>query len=178
MARGTLRIYLGVAPDVGTTSAMLGEAHRRRSRRTDDVVGLVETHGRRDTAEQLEGLEELPRREVPHRGGTRTELDVDAVLTRHPEVVVVDELAHTNAPGSRNPERWQDVDEILGAGIDVLSTVDVQDLESLPGVVEQLTGTPGTETVPDAVARRADRIELVDTTPDALLRPRAGHPRR
>jgi two-component system sensor histidine kinase KdpD len=140
---------------------MLGEAHRRRSRGTDVVVGLVETHGRRDTAEQLEGLEGLPRREVPHRGGTRTELDVDAVLTRHPEVVV-DELAYTNAPGSRNPERWQDVDEILGAGIDVLSTVDVQDLESLPGVV----------------ARRADRIELVDTTPDALLRPRAGHPRR
>ena len=154
---------------------MLGEAHRRRSRGTDVVVGLVETHGRRDTAEQLEGLEELPRREVPHRGGTRTELDVDAVLTRHPEVVV-DELAHTNAPGSRNPERWQDVDEILGAGIDVLSTVDVQDLESLPGVVEQLTGTPRTETV--AVARRADRIELVDTTPHALLRPRTGHPRR
>ena len=176
MARGTLRIYLGVAPGVGTTSAMLGEAHRQVSRGADVVVGLVETHGRRDTAEQLEGLEELPRREVPDRDGTRAELDVDAVLTRHPEVVVVDELAHTNAPGSRNPERWQDVDEILGAGIDVLSTVDVQDLESLPGVVERLTGTPRQETDPDAVARRADRIELVDTTPDALLLHRAGHP--
>ena len=113
---------------------------------------------------------------MPHRGGTRTELDVDSVLTRHPEVVVVDQLAHTNAPGSRNPGRWQNVDEILAAGIDVLATVDVQDLESLPGVVEQLTGTSRQETVPDAVGRRADRIELVDTTPDALLRHRAGHP--
>ena len=101
MARGTLRIYLGVAPGAGTTSAALGEAHRQASRGTDVVVGLVETRGRRDTAAQLEGLEELPGREVPHRGGTRTELDVDAVLTRHPEVVVCDDLASTNAPGSR-----------------------------------------------------------------------------
>src|ERR671921_2140578 len=117
VARGTLRIYLGAAPGVGKTFAMLGEAHRRGSRATDIVVGLVETHGRRRTVEQLDGLEVLPRREVTHRGVALTELDVDAVLARHPEVVVVDELAHTNAPpGSRNPKRWQDVDEILDAG--------------------------------------------------------------
>ena len=170
VARGTLRIYLGAAPGVGKTFAMLGEAHRRRSRGTDIVVGLVETHGRRRTAEQLEGLEVLPRREVTHRGVTLTELDVDAVLARHPEVVVVDELAHTNAPGSKNPKRWQDVDEILDAGIHVLTTVNIEHLESLNDVVEQITGIAQQETVPDAVVRRADQIELVDMTPEALRR--------
>src|SRR5688500_8758648 len=149
---------------------MLGEAHRRLSRGTDVVVGLVETHGRARTAEQIEGLEVLPRKEVTHRGVTLTELDVDAVLARHPEVVVVDELAHTNAPGSRNPKRWQDVDELLAAGIHVLSTVDIQHLESLNDVVEQVTGIAQQETVPDAVVRRADQIELVDMTPEALQR--------
>src|SRR3954452_10495336 len=119
--RGSLRIYLGAAPGVGKTFAMLGEAHRRHSRGTDVVVGLVETHGRRRTAEQLEGLEVLPRKKVTHRGVTLTELDVDAVLRRRPEVVVIDELAHTNVPGSKNPKRWQDVDEILDAGIHVLT---------------------------------------------------------
>jgi two-component system, OmpR family, sensor histidine kinase KdpD len=170
VARGTLRIYLGAAPGVGKTYAMLGEAHRRHSRGTDIVVGLVETHGRRRTADQLDGLEVLPRREVTHRGVTLTELDVDAVLARHPEVVVVDELAHTNAPGSKNPKRWQDVDEILEAGIHVLSTVNIQHLESLNDVVEQITGVAQQETVPDAVVRRADQIELVDMTPEALRR--------
>src|SRR5690242_5041637 len=131
VARGSLRIYLGAAPGVGKTFAMLGEAHRRASRGTDVVVGLVETHGRPHTAEQLQGLEVLPRRQVTHRGVTLSELDVAAVLARHPEVAVIDELAHTNVPGSRNPKRWQDVEEILAAGIHVLSTVNVQHLESL-----------------------------------------------
>jgi K+-sensing histidine kinase KdpD len=140
VARGTLRIYLGAAPGVGKTFAMLGEAHRRASRGTDVVVGLVETHGRRRTAEQLEGLEVLPRKPVTHRGVMLTELDVDAVLARRPQLVVVDELAHTNAPGSRHEKRWQDVDDILATGINVLSTVNVQHLESLNDVVEQITG--------------------------------------
>jgi two-component system sensor histidine kinase KdpD len=170
VARGTLRIYLGAAPGVGKTFAMLGEAHRRASRGTDVVVGLVETHGRRRTAEQLEGLEVLPRKQITHRGVTLAELDVDAVLARRPEVVVVDELAHTNAPGSRHEKRWQDVDDILAAGINVLSTVNVQHLESLNDVVEQITGVTQQETVPDAVVRRADQIELVDMTPEALRR--------
>ena len=170
MARGTLRIYLGAAPGVGKTFAMLGEAHRRASRGTDVVVGLVETHGRRRTVEQLEGLEVLPRREITHRGVTLSELDVDGVLTRHPEIVVVDELAHTNIPGSRHERRWQDVEEILAAGISVLSTVNVQHLESLNDVVEQITGIAQQETVPDAVVRRADQVELVDMSPEALRR--------
>jgi two-component system, OmpR family, sensor histidine kinase KdpD len=170
VARGTLRIYLGAAPGVGKTFAMLGEAHRRSSRGTDVVVGLVETHGRRRTAERLEGLDVLPRREVTHRGSTLTELDVDAVLARHPEVVVVDEFAHTNAPGSTNPKRWQDVDKILDAGIHVLTTVDIGHLEGLTDVVEQITGSVQHETVPDAAVRRADQVELVDMTPEALRR--------
>src|SRR4051794_6926750 len=170
MPRGTLRIYLGAAPGVGKTFAVLGEAHRRQSRGADVVVGLVETHGRRRTAEQLEGLEVLPRAEVTHRGVTMTELDVDGVLARRPEVVVVDELAHTNAPGSRNAKRWQDVEELLAAGISVLSTVNVQHLESLTDVVEQITGVVQQETVPDDVVRRADQVELVDMSPEALRR--------
>ncbi|MBW8765550.1 MAG: sensor histidine kinase KdpD [Geodermatophilales bacterium] len=168
--RGSLRIYLGAAPGVGKTFAMLGEAHRRASRGTDVVIGLVETHGRRRTAEQLEGLEVLPRRQVTHRGVILSELDVEAVLRRHPQVVAIDELAHTNVPGSRNPKRWQDVDEILAAGIDVLTTVNIQHLESLNDVVEQITGVVQQETVPDAVVRRAGQIELVDMTPEALRR--------
>ncbi|MCW2676602.1 MAG: kdpD, partial [Modestobacter sp.] len=170
MARGTLRIYLGAAPGVGKTFAVLGEAHRRRSRGTDVVIGLVETHDRQRTAEQLEGLEVLPRAEVAHRGITLTELDVDALLARRPEVAVIDELAHTNAPGSRNTKRWQDVEEVLAAGISVLTTVNVQHLESLTDVVEQITGVAQQETVPDEVVRRADQIELVDMSPEALRR--------
>jgi two-component system sensor histidine kinase KdpD len=170
MPRGTLRIYLGAAPGVGKTFAVLGEAHRRRSRGTDVVVGLVETHDRRRTTEQLEGLEVLPRAEVTHRGVTLTELDVDALLARRPEVAVIDELAHTNAPGSRNPRRWQDVEEVLAAGICVLTTVNVQHLESLADVVAQITGVPQQERVPDEVVRRADQIELVDMSPEALRR--------
>jgi two-component system sensor histidine kinase KdpD len=170
VARGTLRIYLGAAPGVGKTFAMLGEAHRRASRGTDVVVGLVETHGRRRTAEQLEGLAVLPQLRFNHRGVTLTELDVDAVLARAPDVVVIDELAHTNAPGARHEKRWQDVDDILAAGINVLSTLNVQHLESLNDVVGSITGIAQQETVPDAVVRRADQIELVDMTPEALRR--------
>ncbi|GAA1865649.1 DUF4118 domain-containing protein [Pseudonocardia ailaonensis] len=163
---GELRIHLGAAPGVGKTFAMLGEARRRLERGTDIVVGVVETHGREKTAELLDGLELLPRRHT--RVGD--ELDVAAVLARHPEVVLVDELAHTNAPGSRNEKRWQDVEEILAAGIDVLSTVNVQHLESLNDVVERITGVRQRETVPDEFVRRAQQIELVDITPEALRR--------
>src|SRR4051812_48688066 len=170
VARGTLRIYLGAAPGVGKTFAMLGEAHRRASRGTDVVVGLVETHDRRRTAERLEGLEVVPRRSITHRGVALSELDVEAVLARRPQVVAIDELAHTDVPGSRNPKRWQDVDEILAAGIDVLTTVDIQHLESLNDVVQQITGVVQQETVPDEVVRRADQIELVDMAPEALRR--------
>jgi two-component system, OmpR family, sensor histidine kinase KdpD len=165
--RGELRIYLGAAPGVGKTYAMLGEAHRRRDRGTDVVVGLVETHGRPRTAALLDGLEVLPRKEVEYRGATFGELDVAAVLARHPQVAVVDELAHTNVPTGK---RWQDVQTLLAAGIDVLSTVNVQHLESLNDVVETITGVPQRETVPDAVVRAADQVELVDLTPEALRR--------
>jgi two-component system, OmpR family, sensor histidine kinase KdpD len=170
MSRGILRIYLGAAPGVGKTYAVLGEAHRRLARGTDVVVGLVETHGRARTAEQLEGLEVLPRAEVTHRGVSLPELDVDAVLARRPEVVVIDELAHINAPGSRHAKRWQDVEQVLEAGISVLTTVNVQQLESLNDVVQQITGVPQRETVPDAVVRWANQIELVDMSPEALRR--------
>ena len=168
--RGELRIYLGAAPGVGKTYAMLGEAHRRLERGTDLVVGLVETHGRARTAELLAGLEEIPRKVVRHRDHEFTELDVAAVLARRPQVVLVDELAHSNVPGSGNPKRWQDVEELLAAGIDVLSTVNVQHLESLNDVVERITGVRQHETVPDEVVRRAEQIELVDLTPEALRR--------
>ncbi|WP_459712291.1 sensor histidine kinase [Actinophytocola sp. KF-1] len=168
--RGELRIHLGAAPGVGKTYAMLGEAHRRAERGTDVVVGLVETHGRVKTAALLAGLEEVPRRHVTHRGHEFTEMDVDAILARRPEVAVVDELAHTNVPGSRNEKRWQDVEELLDAGIDVLSTVNIQHLESLNDVVERITGARQHETVPDDVVRRAEQLELVDITPEALRR--------
>ncbi|CRK56519.1 Osmosensitive K+ channel histidine kinase KdpD [Alloactinosynnema sp. L-07] len=168
--RGELRIYLGAAPGVGKTFAMLGEAHRRRERGTDVVVGLVETHGRAKTAELLDGLEVVPRAQIPHRGVDFTEMDIDALLARAPEVAVIDELAHTNVPGSRNTKRWQDIDELLDAGVDVLSTVNVQHLESLNDVVERITGIQQQETVPDEVVRRAEQLELVDITPEALRR--------
>ncbi|WP_283137425.1 sensor histidine kinase [Rhizohabitans arisaemae] len=170
MARGRLRIYLGAAPGVGKTYAMLGEGHRRLHRGTDVVVGLVETHDRPLTAQLIEGLEVVPRKTMVHRGATFTELDVDAVIDRRPQVAIIDELAHTNVPGSRNAKRWQDIDEILDAGIDVLSTVNIQHLESLNDVVEQITGVPQRETVPDEVVRRAEQVELIDQTPEALRR--------
>jgi two-component system sensor histidine kinase KdpD len=170
MGRGKLRIYLGAAPGVGKTYAMLGEGRRRRDRGADVVVGLIECHGRPRTEEMLEGLEVVPRREIAHRGSRFTEMDTGAVIARRPKVALVDELAHTNVPGSRHTKRWQDVDEILDAGIDVISTVNIQHLESLGDVVESITGVRQRETVPDAVVRRADQIELVDMSPEALRR--------
>ncbi len=170
MARGLLRIYLGAAPGVGKTLAMLGEGARRQARGTDVVVGLVETHGRPKTEAMLDGLEIVPRRTLVHRGATLTEMDLDAVLARRPEVVLVDELAHTNVPGSRHEKRWQDIKELLDAGIDVISTVNIQHLESLNDAVEDITGVVQHETVPDSVVREADQIELVDMSPEALRR--------
>jgi two-component system sensor histidine kinase KdpD len=168
--RGELRIYLGAAPGVGKTFAMLGEARRRLGRGTDVVAGLVETHGREKTAELLDGIEVIPRRTILHRGHEFTEMDIDALLARKPEVAIVDELAHTNVPGSRNEKRWQDIDELLAAGIDVLSTVNVQHLQSLNDVVERITGVAQQETVPDEVVRKAEQLELIDITPEALRR--------
>ncbi len=170
MSRGRLRIYLGAAPGVGKTVAMLSEGARRQARGTDVVVGVVETHDRAHTAAMLEGLEVVPRRVVEHRGAALTEMDLDAVLARRPEVVLVDELAHTNAPGSAHEKRWQDIDTLRDAGIDVISTVNVQHLESLNDAVEDITGIVQRETVPDAVVRAADQIELVDMSPEALRR--------
>jgi two-component system sensor histidine kinase KdpD len=170
MARGRLRIYLGAAPGVGKTVAMLDEGRRRMARGTDVVVGLVETHGREHTAEMVEGLELLPRARLEHRGASFEEMDLDGLLTRCPSVALVDELAHTNVPGSRHEKRWQDIDELLDAGIDVISTVNIQHLESLNDVVESITGVVQRETVPDEVVRRADQIELVDMSPEALRR--------
>ncbi|MEU0197919.1 MULTISPECIES: ATP-binding protein [unclassified Streptomyces] len=170
MGRGKLRIYLGAAPGVGKTYAMLSEAHRRVERGTDCVVAFVEHHDRPRTEVMLHGLEQVPRREIDHRGGTFTEMDLDAVLARRPQVALVDELAHTNVPGSRNAKRWQDVEELLAAGVDVISTVNIQHLESLGDIVESITGVRQQETVPDEVVRRADQIELVDMSPEALRR--------
>ncbi|MFF8536972.1 ATP-binding protein [Streptomyces sp. NPDC015532] len=170
MARGKLRIYLGAAPGVGKTYAMLSEAHRRVERGTDCVVAFVEHHHRPRTEVMLHGLEQVPRKELEYRGGVFTEMDVDAVLRRAPAVALVDELAHTNVPGSRNAKRWQDVEELLAAGVDVVSTVNIQHLESLGDVVESITGVRQRETVPDEVVRRADQIELVDMSPPALRR--------
>jgi two-component system sensor histidine kinase KdpD len=168
--RGELRIYLGAAPGVGKTFAMLGEARRRLDRGTDVVAAVVETHGRTKTAQMAEGITLIPPHYVEYRGTRFPELDVAAVVQRRPEVVLVDELAHTNTPGSRNAKRWQDIEELREAGITVISTVNVQHLESLNDVVAQITGIEQQETVPDHVVRGATQIELVDITPEALQR--------
>ena len=167
---GTLTVYLGAAPGVGKTFAMLDEAHRRLARGTDVVVGLVETHDRPLTAQHLEGLEVLPRRTIRYRDAEFTEMDTDAVIARKPAVVLVDELAHTNVPGSRHEKRAADVAEIRAAGIDVITTVNIQHLESLNDEVERITGVKQRETVPDEVVRAADQIQLVDMSPQALRR--------
>src|SRR6266699_6604553 len=168
--RGHLRIYLGSAAGVGKTYAMLGEGHRRAERGTDVVVGFAEAHGRPQTSALIEGLEVVPRARIAYRGTSFEEMDLDAVLARKPQIALVDELAHTNVPGSRHAKRWEDVEELLRAGIDVISTVNIQHLESLNDVVEKITGVPQRETVPDAVVRAADQVELVDMTPEALRR--------
>ncbi|MDQ1123818.1 ATP-binding protein [Microbacterium trichothecenolyticum] len=168
MKRGRLRVLLGMAPGVGKTYEMLAEGRRLRAEGHDVVIAIVETHGRVATAAQAESLEVVPRRAVAHRGVALDEMDLDAVLERHPRIALVDELAHTNAPGSRNDKRWQDVDELLAAGIDVITTVNVQHIASLNDVVEKITGVTQRETVPDAVVRAADRIEVVDLAPQSL----------
>ncbi|MEU8922916.1 sensor histidine kinase KdpD [Kitasatospora sp. NPDC048545] len=168
--RGRLRVYLGSAPGVGKTYRMLDEAHRRRDRGADVVVGFIETHGRKHTAGMLDGLDIVPRVHRSYRDAEFEEMDLDAVLARRPSVVLVDELAHTNIPGGRNAKRWQDIEELLAAGIDVITTVNIQHLESLNDVVRKITGIPQRETVPDEVVRRADQIELVDMAPQALRR--------
>ena len=168
-ARGRLKIFLGAAPGVGKTYAMLRAAHRRKAEGIDVVVGIAETHGRRETDELLTGLELLPRRALAYRGQTLAEFDLDAALTRKPALILVDELAHTNAPGSRHPKRYQDVAELLAAGIDVYATLNIQHVESLNDVVMQITRIRVRETLPDKVIERADEIELVDTTPEELL---------
>jgi two-component system sensor histidine kinase KdpD len=167
-ARGRLRVYLGMAPGVGKTYRMLEEAHRRVARGTDLVVGYVEPHGRPLTIELLEGLEILPRRRFDYRGVTVEEMDTDAVLARRPTVALVDELAHTNVPGSAREKRWEDVEVIRDAGIHVISTMNVQHLESLADAVATITGAPVNERLPDDVLRGADEIELVDMSPHAL----------
>lgn len=168
--RGELRIYLGAAPGVGKTYAMLGEAHRRLERGTDVVAAVVETHGRLKTAEMLKGIETISPRYLRYRSASLAEIDVPAVLARRPQVVLVDELAHTNTPGSKNAKRWQDVEELLDAGITVISTLNVQHLESLNDVVTQITGIEQKETIPDSVVRQAAQVELIDITPEALRR--------
>ncbi|HVK73378.1 MAG TPA: sensor histidine kinase KdpD [Kofleriaceae bacterium] len=167
--RARLKIFFGASPGVGKTYAMLETARRAKTDGTDVLVGVVETHGRAETADLLAGLEILPRRITQHRGVELTELDLEAALARDPEVILVDELAHTNAPGSRHVKRWQDVLELLDAGIDVWTTLNVQHVESLSDVVQQITGVKVRETVPDAVLDRADEIELVDLSPEELL---------
>lgn len=168
MPRGRLRVMLGAAPGVGKTYAMLEEGKRLRALGKDVVVAVVETHGRAATAAMLDGLEVVPRLTVEHRGVQLTEMDLAAVLARAPQVALVDELAHTDAPGTANGKRWEDVDAMLDAGIDVMSTVNIQHIESLNDVVEQITGVQQRETIPDAVLRRADVIEVVDLAPQAL----------
>jgi two-component system sensor histidine kinase KdpD len=169
--RGQLRVYLGAAPGVGKTYRMLDEGNRRLARGTDVVVGFVETHGRAHTRERIGDLPILPRKKVSYRGTEFEELDLDAVLARRPDQVLIDELAHTNVPGSgSHAKRWQDVETILEAGIDVISTVNIQHLESLNDVVQAITGVPQRETVPDSVVRAAEQVELVDMTPEALRR--------
>jgi two-component system sensor histidine kinase KdpD len=168
--RGQLRIYLGAAAGVGKTFAMLSEGHRRAERGADVVVAFAETHGRPQTAQLLDGLEVISRKKIEYRGASFEEMDADAVLARKPQIALVDELAHTNVPGSRHTKRWQDIEELLDAGIEVISAVNIQHLESLNDVVEQITGVPQRETVPDAVVRAADQVELVDMTAEALRR--------
>ncbi|HTY73614.1 MAG TPA: DUF4118 domain-containing protein [Actinomycetes bacterium] len=170
MSKGRLRVYLGAAPGVGKTYKMLEEGHRRRDRGTDVVVGFVESHGRKQTSALVDGLEVVPRRTINYRGASFTEMDVDAVIARRPEVVLVDELAHTNVPGSRNAKRWQDVEQLVEAGLTVITTVNIQHLESINDVVLDITGVPQRETVPDEIVRAAEQIELVDMTPEALRR--------
>lgn len=166
--RGRLRLYLGMAPGVGKTYRMLEEGHRRLERGTDVVVGYAENHGRPRTVAMLEGLEVVPRIRVEYQGVQVEEMDTDAIIARQPEVALVDELAHTNVPGSAREKRWQDVELIRNAGIEVISTCNVQHLESVADAVSTIVGAPVNERLPDAVVEDADEVELVDMSPHAL----------
>jgi two-component system sensor histidine kinase KdpD len=166
---GRLKVFLGYAAGVGKTYTMLAEAQRRKSRGEDVVVGYVEPHLRPDTLAMLDGLEVVPPKLIEYHGATFTELDTNAVIARHPTTVLVDELAHTDVPGTRHEKRWQAVEELLDAGINVLSTVNVQHLESLNDTICQITGVCVRETIPDRVLDEADEVELVDVPPDALI---------
>jgi two-component system sensor histidine kinase KdpD len=168
MVRGQLRIYLGAAPGVGKTFAMLNEGKRRRERGEDVVCGFVEPHGRARTAAQIGDLEVVPRKKIAYRDRVFEEMDIDALLARKPEIALVDEMAHTNVPGSRNEKRWQDVEELLDAGINVISTLNIQHLESLNDVIAQITGVTQQETIPDAVVRQAEQLQLVDVAPETV----------
>jgi two-component system sensor histidine kinase KdpD len=167
-ARGRLRVYLGMAAGVGKTYAMLNEGRRRKERGSDVVVGYVETHGRPLTAQQIGELEVIPREKIEYRGVTLEEMDTEAIIARHPQIALVDELAHTNAPGARHLKRYEDVQDLLNAGITVISTLNIQHLEGLNDLVESITGVRQRETVPDRVLDEADEVELVDIAPDAL----------
>ena len=167
--RGRLKVYLGFAPGVGKTYEMLQEAQRLKKQGVDIVIGVVETHGRAETAALVEGLEQVPRRKIEYRGVVLEEMNLDAVLARRPTVVLVDELAHTNAPGSANVKRYEDVNELLRAGINVISTLNIQHLESLYDVVERFTGVRQKERVPDAVLQHADQVVNVDLSAEDLL---------
>jgi two-component system sensor histidine kinase KdpD len=167
--RGRLKVFLGAVAGVGKTYAMLQAARERQADGADVLVGWVDTHGRAETEALLPGLELLPRRPVEYRGHVLTEFDLDLALSRRPTLILVDELAHTNAPGSRHAKRWQDVAELLGAGIHVYTTLNVQHLESLNDVVAQITGVVVRETLPDSVLEQADEVELIDLPPEDLL---------
>ncbi|MBO0737862.1 MAG: two-component sensor histidine kinase, partial [Alphaproteobacteria bacterium] len=168
--RGRLKIFLGAAPGVGKTYEMLLAAQAKRRDGADIVIGVVETHGRRETEALLEGLEVISRREVDYKGHLLTEMDLDTILKRRPELVVVDELAHTNAPGSRHPKRYLDVEELIAAGIDVFTTLNIQHVESLNDVVARITRIRVRETVPDSILDQADDIEVVDLSPEDLIK--------
>jgi two-component system sensor histidine kinase KdpD len=167
--RGHLKIFLGYAAGVGKTYAMLEAAHQRKAEGVDVVVGYVETHGRVETETQLSGLEIIPRSNVEYHGVQLPEMDIDAILMRNPSLVLVDELAHTNAPGSRHAKRHQDVQELLDRGINVYTTLNIQHIESLNDVVAQITGTKVRETIPDVVIDSVTDIELIDLPPDELI---------
>ncbi|MFL5667582.1 MAG: universal stress protein [Ktedonobacteraceae bacterium] len=166
--RGRLRVYLGSVAGAGKTYAMLNEGHRRESRGTDVVVGYVETHGRSQTQAQLGDLEVIPRKKVTYRGVTLEEMDTEAIIARHPKVALIDELAHTNVPGSKHAKRYQDVEEILDAGINVVTTLNIQHLESLNDLVASITGVCVRETLPDWILDQAEEVELIDISPHAL----------
>ncbi len=168
-SRGRLKLFLGAAPGIGKTYEMLSAARAKLQEGADVVVAVVETHGRRETEALLEGLEVIPRKRVEYKGHALEEMDLDALLARRPQLALVDELAHTNAPGSRHPKRYMDVEELIAAGINVYSTLNVQHVESLNDVVARITRIRVRETVPDSIIDKADDIELIDLTPEDLI---------